>query len=118
MDSGEHKEAKALSKEARYAADPMPRDNKDPLIEYVQATPLQQAGLTRLIFHCSLFNTSHGSDCIIKCKDREWKLHTIILSSRSSFFSALFDGKFMVRSSLPTCEVIFLTENRNRRLKE
>ena len=46
-----------------------------------------------------LFDSEHFSDCIIKCGNRVWKLHRSILASRSSYFEAMFNFTFPVRTA-------------------
>jgi hypothetical protein len=43
------------------------------------------------------FHNGKFSDLIIRCRDREWKLHRVTLASRCAFFDACCDGNFKVR---------------------
>ncbi|KAK0653085.1 BTB/POZ protein [Cercophora newfieldiana] len=41
-----------------------------------------------------IFDSDFVSDCTVKCGDRVWKLHRVILCSRSHFFRAALMGNF------------------------
>jgi len=42
-----------------------------------------------------LFESDIFADCTIKCGDKEWRLHKIILCRESRFFKGAFLGKFV-----------------------
>lgn len=46
--------------------------------------------------HNSLFYSGHLSDCVVKCKAREWKVHKFILCDQSPFFKGALEGNFKV----------------------
>ncbi|KAK0653080.1 hypothetical protein B0T16DRAFT_455389 [Cercophora newfieldiana] len=41
-----------------------------------------------------VFDSGFLSDCVVKCGDKEWKLHKLLLCSRSKFFKAALTGNF------------------------
>jgi BTB/POZ domain len=43
-----------------------------------------------------LFNNSEYSDLVLKCKDRSWKVHRVIVCGRCEFFKACVDRNFKV----------------------
>jgi hypothetical protein len=44
----------------------------------------------------STFYNNGFSDVTVKCQDREWKLHRVILASRCDFFRVCCGGPFKV----------------------
>ncbi|KAK4443088.1 hypothetical protein QBC34DRAFT_386678 [Podospora aff. communis PSN243] len=47
-----------------------------------------------------IFESGFLSDCVVKCGDKEWKLHKVILCARSKFFKKALTGSFQVGKTL------------------
>ena len=46
--------------------------------------------------HLGDFHQGKFSDITVKCREREWKLHRVILASQSKFFDVCCGGEFKV----------------------
>ena len=55
----------------------------------------------------NLFSTGQYSDFTIICKDREFKVHKMVICPNSDFFRAIAKGSFQVKAS----EAVFLSSN-------
>lgn len=54
-----------------------------------------------LIDLTSVYDSSKYSDLVIRCGDREFKVHRAVVCPRSTFFAAACDGYFKASSKFP-----------------
>ena len=62
----------------------------------------------------NLFSTGQYSDFTIICKDREFKVHKMVICPNSDFFRAIAKGSFQVKAAKPFFLAATLTHHRNK----